>query len=1002
MEISFIDSVTKYITRQFDDLQELEIIVPNNRTGSALLASLKRNATEICWAPKITPIKDIFIKNSNIHEAERIILVYNLHKAYEKYFPEHTSLDKFYNLGEVLLSDFDDIDKYLVDPQKLFKNIADESEIRMEFSEFDDNEKLIGILREFWTNVSAQNLKDGKLKTLELWQNMPDVYNDFTQLLLEKGIGYQGLIYRNFVENKMESVDFPFKNYAFVGFSALNKCEKKLMEHVREVAKAKNGECLFFWDADKYYINNKSQEAGLFLRDNIRKFPLPKGFELTDQIRNLNSRDVKIIEVPTSVAQVKLIPELLETCKEIDSRTAIILGDEKLLVPLIYSLPETLKDENGNTIRRPYNITMGYPLSYTASASFAMSVMMLAMHASTGEKTYVRKQDVFSVITNSFIRRYSNDEMLDTINKNKIEYISIDKLKPYTEENVVLNTILDINLKDKTFPQYVIDVCNTVYINILNDKLYSTESDFMHKIITLFTSFINAIGDEIRFENNKMYYKLMVSMIKQSNMAFDGKSDDCMQILGFMETRSLDFDNVIMLSMNENTFPKSTYKQSMIPYGLRKAFDMPSIEFQDSIFAYYFYRLLQRSSKIRMIYSSEEKNSNSEKSRFLTQTEYELGLYESNTKNAKYHETRSYEILPSQNNKIEVKKTDHTISKIKVLLGIDKEKDEKKGAAPSMINTYIECPLKFNFKYIEGMKEPNGIDDDTSALDFGNLLHQSLFHLYHNYIGKIINKSDFKNIAGNSNIDKAIEYATCKVFEIDENDKKLVEEAKSKLMIKPLRKYLDKILKADEEYAPFSIIALETNFSIEYEVEKQNVMLRGVIDRIDLKEGVLRVIDYKTSNIDDKTKNKTYNEKFWDSTNYKSKEAAQILIYSEMMARLKHEYIVVPYIISVNNINDGWLKCYKFDENNKIKKCNIENYQGQTIIINETTTEEIDGEQQVKTEKKTVSLRDDFNKNLKKILSKLLDINENLTQTDNIETCKFCPYKKICERDNNK
>jgi len=244
--------------------------------------------------------------------------------------------------------------------------------------------------------------------------------------------------------------------------------------------------------------------------------------------------------------------------------------------------------------------------------------------------------------TPKYVSEQTINDIIDIVDKNKTEYINIDKLKAYIDKNMMLGAMFDIS--GKYFPQYVIDACNFVYNNILNHESNRTESDFMHKIITLFTSFVNALGDEIKFENNKMYNKLMVSLIKQSNIAFDGKSDDNMQILGFIETRCLDFDNVIMLSMNENTFPKSSSKQSLIPYGLRKAFGMPSIEFQDSIYAYYFYRLLQRSSSIRMLYSAEEKNSNAEKSRFLTQIEYELGLYEdANTAEPKFHETKSYE-----------------------------------------------------------------------------------------------------------------------------------------------------------------------------------------------------------------------------------------------------------------------------------------------------------------------------------------------------------------------
>ncbi|MBQ4474841.1 MAG: hypothetical protein II935_01480 [Bacteroidales bacterium] len=706
---SFIDSVQEYISRNFDDLQNVEIIVPNNRTGSTLLSSLKKNMTKVCWAPKITPIKNIFARNTKIREAENIVLTYTLYNVFAKHITisdGENSFDKFYNFGEILLSDFDDIDKYLVDPYKLFCNIADEKKIDVKFGDIEDN--LVEILQTFWKNVSVNTIADKKIKSLELWQQMPDIYTDFTEALREKGIGYQGMIYRDFVENRMLQTDFDSENYVFVGFSALNQCEKSLFRHIRDITSSKNGKCLFFWDADKYYIENKDQEAGLFLRADLKEFPMPEGFNLSDSIKDLyNNKEIQVIEVPSSVAQTKIIPDLLKKQKNIDGRTAIILGDEKLLVPLIYTLPATL-DIDGKAEPLAYNITMGYPLSYTASASFVQIIMKLAMHRSENKSngtTYFNRKDIFSTIMHSFSRAYINKGIIERINstitKSKIDYIDIEYIREQINSNELLKIIFDTAQMDESFPKYIISVCNFVYENILSYDSYKTESDFMHRIITLYTSFLNALGDDIAFERDNMYYKLMTSIIKKSNMTFNSDSDEPIQILGFMETRSLDFDNIIMLSMNEDTFPKSSYKDSMIPYNLRKAFSMPSIEFQNSIFAYYFYRLLQRSQHIQMLYCSEGKISHAEQSRFITQMEYELRDFDDTIKQ-KYHTTKSYEIRPSQTPPIEIEKNDH-IKEIQDLLGYsDDEKTDtkediqiKKGVFPKLINTYLKCPVSF-------------------------------------------------------------------------------------------------------------------------------------------------------------------------------------------------------------------------------------------------------------------------------------------------------------------
>ena len=985
----FIDSVQEYIDNNFADLQKVETIVPNNRTGSALLSSLKKTVTEVCWAPKITQIKDIFIRNTKLHEAEDIVLVYVLYNVYKKYFTGTTtdSFDNFYNFGEVLLSDFDDIDKYLVAPDKLFSNIADEKEIDVKFADIDEN--LIKILESFWQNVSASSVLDNKRKILELWQKMPEIYADFIGELREKGIGYQGMIYRDFVENRMQDVDFDSENYAFVGFSALNKCEKSLMRHIRNLTNKRNGRCLFFWDADKYYIANHEQEAGLFLRTDLEEFPLPDGFSMSDSIADLYTRDIQTIEVPTSVAQVKLIPDLLAKYEKLDGNTAIILGDEKLLVPLIYTLPNNLQ----------YNITMGYPLSYTASASFVQIVMKLAMHRSKNQSqgsVYFNRKDILATIMHSFSRGYIDEALTNEINaellRSKIDYVNIENIRPQIDSCPMLQVLFDTKAMDESFPAYIISVCKFVYENVLYGDRYHNEPDFMHKIITLYTSFLNLLGSDIAFDRDSMYNKLMTSMIKKSNMTFNDKSDDNLQILGFMETRSLDFDNVIMLSMNEDTFPKSNYKDSMIPYNLRKAFSMPSIEFQNSIFAYYFYRLLQRSSSIRILYSTEGKVSHAEKSRFVTQIEYELRTL-ADTEENNFHTTKSYEIRPSYTQIIEIGKTDDTIAKIKNLLGSNDKSlpvETRKGATPNLINAYIKCPVGFFFKYIENISEEKGIDEDTSAADFGTLLHDTCYFLYKDYIGKMVNKDDFKGIKSDGNITRAIRYAVCKVFNVDPDDSQMLDKAMANIMIKPLRKYVRNILKSDEDYAPFTIIDLENQnikektgkekscYTIEYSVNDETVNLKGIIDRIDLKEGVLRVIDYKTSSIDDKKK--TYDANFWDRKKFNTKEAVQVLIYSEIMAQLK-PYKVKPCIISVTNLDDYSLK-YKVPGEKKEKSVAIESYQDTEAFISD----------------EFVNLRDNFNAHMKGILAEMLNKEKSFTQTENEMNCAYCSYNGICNR----
>ncbi|MCF0206410.1 MAG: hypothetical protein HUK15_03180, partial [Bacteroidales bacterium] len=443
----FIDRVSLYILNQFGNLLDIEIIVPNNRTKNAILTSLKKFVSDICWAPKITPIKDIFTKGSSINQPKDVVLIYELFKVFKENKGEFVStFDNFYTFGETLLKDFNDIDNYLVNPHQLFEYVTDEKRINEEFNLFknEDNENLIKILSEFWSNVNKESLIAEKQRTLELWESMPEIYDKFTEALYKKNIGYSGLIYRNYIEKELPTASFESKNYAFVGFSALNKCEKELFNHIKGLT---NANCLFFWDIDEYYIKNKHQEAGLFLRENIKQFPMPKDFKPCNTIHNLKERNVKIIEVPSPVAQVKLVPKLLDEFArlgELRGNTAIILGDEKLLLPLISTLPP---NEDGDF---NYNISMGYPLSFTTSASFVQLIMKLAMHrsgTSDSENIYFNKVDIHNTIQHSFSRNFAKknsinlNKFIKFLNDSKISFLKTSELEKFTEENDFLGLV---------------------------------------------------------------------------------------------------------------------------------------------------------------------------------------------------------------------------------------------------------------------------------------------------------------------------------------------------------------------------------------------------------------------------------------------------------------------------------------------------------------------------------------------------------------------------------
>lgn len=1000
---SFIDSVTDFLIDKYKcNFENVEIIVPNNRTGSAILSSLQKNEKiSVCWSPKITPIASIFEANSNYFKPkDEFILVYYLYNEYLKKFPneKQNGFDDFYSFGCILLDDFDDIDKYLVDPHKLFQNLAEEAEIKEKFGDIED--ELVETLKKFWSCINEDSIKEKYQKTVNLWNAMPEIYDGFRTKLEEKNIGYQGYIYRDFVEKRMAFTEFKQTNYVFVGFSALNKCERLLFRHIVEQKGKSN--CLFFWDIDKYYIDNENQEAGLFLRQNCKEFPMPEGFEICDTIKNFKQRvesseaSLEIIEVPTPISQTKIIPSLLEKFDTVGGNTAIVLGDEKLLVPLIYSF-ENEQAEN-------FNITMGYPLSFTTSASFVQAIMTLAAHrydSADGNKSYFLRKDLLTIVLHHFSAISHKNNALNSItqklNESKIEYFDIEQIKDEIAEIPLYEKVFDIAAMQESFPKYVLEASKFVYENLLVGKDYADESEFMYDIIRKFNIF-NMVVEQVEaeangvelFKNDRTFYKLMMSIIKRSNLAFDDNEEersDKMQILGFMETRCLDFENVIMLSLNDGTFPKSTSRDSMIPYNLRKAWAMPTIEYQDSIYAYYFYRLLQRSKNVKMLYFTESVQT-SEKSRFITQIDYELGFYEGDKH--EYHTTKSYEVEPSLQGKIEIQKNSAIIAKIDSLFGVDNKQQnagsERNGAYPIRINTYCECPLKFYFRYVVGLKEPDSIDKDTTAIDLGNLLHITMFNLYKPYIGEEVS-TDIVDLLKNKMLDSALDVAICEVFKTGD-DAGLFEKAKNNILVSPAREYAKKILAADRNYAPFVIYDLENykvrkntgdDYFIEYDVNGKTLVLKGIIDRIDIKDNVMRVVDYKTSKIDG-TKRRYNENDFWivDEKSTHRKEALQVLIYSEIMSEIEKEkkYDICPSIISV-----------------KENEYNLKTGSGRVIRDIVSYTGELNSGD---------ILRDDVNMNLKSRLAELFDENKAFVQVENEKTCEYCDYNKLCTRNNSK
>ncbi|MDI9535110.1 MAG: hypothetical protein QM212_03930, partial [Bacteroidota bacterium] len=589
---SFLFEVAQNIIQQKDDFQNICIVVPNRRTELFLKKEIVNSLNETSWLPQIITIKSIFESNSNLIVEDDLLLISKLFNVYKNCTGSNENFDNFYYWGQIILSDFDDVDKYLVDAEKLFASINDIQEIDAKFSSFDEKE--LEIIKRFWTNIDIDKPSSHKAEFLSLWSKMYDIYSEFRKILFEQGVAYQGMAYRDLVEN-IHNVNLEKDKYFIVGFNALNKCEIEVFKFLKT-----NRETAFFWDYDDYYVKNNEHEAGRFLRNNLKLFTNDLKSN-NDKIKSQNL-DVEVISLPTSVAQVKLIEEILTEWKaqpDFDiEKVAIALGDENLLIPLMTSIPDFVGD---------YNITMGFPLKNTKAFNFFSNLLSLRQNSRflTDSLKFYHK-DIVSILTQTYISEFfSKDaqEILEYINKEKSIYVDLSSFT----QNEFLAKLFDANVKD--VPE-ILNWLSEVIADVLD--LVSKKEDFIFEteFLLKLSNSINLVSDcfidgKIIIERKEILFKILLNAVKSVSLAFEGEPLKGMQVLGFLETRNLDFDRVIMLSLNEGVFPKKSAAQTLIPYNLRKFYELPSIEFQDSIFAYYFYRLLQRAKDVKILYAAQ-------------------------------------------------------------------------------------------------------------------------------------------------------------------------------------------------------------------------------------------------------------------------------------------------------------------------------------------------------------------------------------------------------------
>ena len=944
-------------TKIGNDLSRTVLVFPNKRANLFFNEYLAEESDQPIWSPAAMSISDLLQKLSVQKAGDPIRLVCELYKVFKEEIESRETLDDFYFWGELLISDFDDVDKNMVDADKLFSNLQDLKNL-MDDYEFLDEEQEEAI-RQFFQNFSIERRTELKEKFISLWDKLGIIYHRYRENLAELGIAYEGMLYRNVIE-QLDTDRLKYDKYVFVGFNVLNKVEKEFFQKLQKAGKA-----MFYWDYDLFYTQRISKhEAGEFIKRNLIDFPneLPESY--FDIFRK--PKKIRYISASTENAQARFLPEWVKATQThttqivSEKENAIVLCNEALLLPVLHSIPQDVQN---------VNITMGFPLAQTPVYSFINAAMELQTNGyrpDTGRFTY---EAVSKILKHPYTRQLS-----DHATRLERELTKTNRFYPLPSElkkDDFLTILFTPQSNIRELCDYLLRLIKSIsilyrkegeYDDIFN-QLYRESIFQSHLKINRLYSLIESGELSVRTDTLK---RLITKVLTASNIPFHGEPAIGLQIMGVLETRNLDFRNLIMLSLNEGQLPKAGGESSFIPYNLRKAFGMTTIEHKNAVYAYYFYRLIQRAENITLLYNTSSDGLNrGEESRFMLQLLVE-GPHEI---------TREYlEAGQSPQNtlEIQIEKTPEILRRL--YRAYDTAQPESVILSPSALNTYLDCRLRFYYRYVAGLKTPDEVSAEIDSALFGTIFHLSAQLAYTDLTanGKMIQREDLERLLRDeiklqSYVDQAFKQELFKVAPEEKPEYNGVQLINSKVIVS----YLKQLLRNDLQYTPFEMVAMEKKVSEKITIQTAlgplTLRLGGTIDRMDAKEGTLRIVDYKTGG---SPKIPANIEQLFTPSETRPNYIFQTFLYAAIMSR-KQPLMVAPALLYIHRAaSESYSPVIEMGEPRKPK-----------IPVNNFAFFE-----------------DEFRERLQALLEEIFDEKEPFTQTEDIKKCAYCDYKAICKR----
>ena len=896
-------------------------------------------------------------------------MLFKLYDIYLDHSGSSETFDEFLYWGEMLLNDFDDIDKYMVDARMLFTNVTDLREIENDFSFLSPEQ--IAAIRTFWSSFYPKGDTPNQEQFLAVWQILYALYADLREALAAEGKGYEGMIFREVVEllEKNECCDLPYTKVVFVGLNALSVAEERFLSELQ-----KRGIADFYWDYASPKVTDPDNKASYFVERNLRQFPsqLIGNGQLATDNEDGGKKKIEVIGIPSGIGQAKQVHSLLsELCKEDEMsaeealRTAVILPDEHLLIPVLNAIPEQI---------RRINVTMGYPLAGTPVASLMEYILALQKNIRYVDRRPVFYfRDVLPILNHRYVSTTSPEvvsDLVKDISENNKIYISYDDLNKTPLLSILFTPVTAVD----AFSDYLIGVLQELNKAVesgkwkvenidsgaeqlsTSDSQLSTINDIEQEFIFHYFATVNRMKEVMQEANVEMkidtYFRLLKRVTDTITIPFHGEPLSGLQIMGVLETRALDFDRLIILSMNEGIFPLRKAANSFIPYNLRRGFGLPTYEHQDSVWAYHFYRLIYRASHVSLLYDTRSNGlQTGEVSRFVHQLHYH---YEEPIRN----KLVVYNVSSSKTPALQVAKTKEVMNRLAAF-----RRGGERAISASAVNTYLDCPLKFYFSVVEGIREEEEVSETIESNIFGSILHKVMEELYQPFCGKMVTADLLKAIRKDTlMLMGAVARAFAEIFFKTDIVRPLTGQ--NFLIGEMIRKYVEKVLERDAKLTPFRYIESEKKIKNLFPLaDKSEIQLKGFIDRIDEVRDAVRIIDYKSGS---GTTQFTSVEALFDK---EDKDRAKAVMQVFMYAWMYGAKAIQPGIYYMRTLFSPSFDFGIYRRTDRFK-----------------TEQVLDFD----------NYRTDFENSLRNCLDEIFDTETPFRQTPNGKACLYCPFKDIC------